>query len=249
VLFIFSGCGQTEELALNAPENGVEVTLPRQITSANFNTVDLWGLQFDFGVPAVDDNHTIRTKEAPGKLLGYSFHIDDLNKQPDGLGDFTISEKIHDELVADEAPCDVLKTKTDENMNDLYLPMYVDKPFLCSSEHQGDMLILSIIGRGYQFENLPYVDGAMFVLRPHDVIIVSGMIPEDQRAVIDSKYRDQFSKQLENIDFPGSGWMVVNDKMEVVISDLVKNEDPDLVVALKYIEGIAGSVKESTRPE
>jgi hypothetical protein len=223
ILFAFSGCGQSSE----------------QIADTAFSTVKVFGLEFDFGVPAVRNGEDIKAKEEPYGLLAYVSRISEFDRLPDGIGDYAMSKEIHAEIISSKNPCDVLKSQTDFDMGELHLPFYMNEPFLCSSERRDGVILISIVGRGFPFESLPYVDGGMLIVRPDDVVILSGMIKDDQLAKINSKYRDELLAEYPDVDFPTAEWNELSDKMEAEIADLVNDSDQSLVDALAYIENVS----------
>lgn len=217
VLFAFSGCGSS--------------------------TINVFGLEFDFGVPAVIKGEDIKTKEEPYGLLAYVNRISEFDRVSEGIGDYVMSKEIHDELISSKNPCDVLKSQTNSVMGEFDLPFYLNEPFLCSSERRDDTVFISIVGRGVEFETLPYVSGGILVVRSDDVVILSGMIKDDQMAKINSKYRDELLAEYPNLDFPTPEWKELSNKMEAEIANLVNNSDQSLVDAMVYIENVAEGVK------
>lgn len=118
---------------------------------------------------------TLREADAEYLLKTASSHVFassfPYHQTPTGVGDWTVTPKIRETLLATKS-CDILK---DTRVN---LPVNTRKPMLCDVVRaDGSGILLTLVGSGVPDAALDFLQSSIVLLRPKDFVVVSGLTP------------------------------------------------------------------------
>ena len=204
---------------------------------------DLWGLNvgFDFG-QAIERRGDVFYDQS-NEPVAYVDRIVKFDARVDDLGVWAMPVERHQALLAADDACEVLRASAEIDRFALWLPFPLDRPFLCSSEKKGEMILISAVGLGHPFERLQYINTTLLVVREEDVVILSGLVPDEQLNAIDNGYLNRLLGAYPLASFPNASWKQLYDEVEAKIVELISNEDPGVIAALEQVENIASTVE------
>lgn len=132
----------------------------------------LAGIRFTYPVPPIireqEGEYLLKAGGANGFVNVIPYH-----QASKGVGDWTITPAIRDALLQTPS-CDILKDRR------VYLPVDTRKTMRCSViRADADAIVISAVGYGVPDEAMDFLQGMIVVLRPKDVVLMTGLTPFD----------------------------------------------------------------------
>lgn len=242
------GCSTTKSVSpITIPVTTAPVVtdVPSKFVSSN-----ILNLSFTYSEPIVQVKNSSDVAFASPtneKIHIWTSLVKDFNRVSDGLGDWTMPDRVKKLLLSSEDACVVFKDIKNKivkvEQGELSLPVDVmDQPILCKSQKNNDgSVVLSILGIEYGYEGFDQLDSVILVVRKDDLVVLDSIIPDLMLSESRKTLADFKPKNSDDLNDP-----LFKKTQDVLLGQYVKAIEivtPELQKYFKDLQTIASTVE------
>lgn len=203
-------------------------------------TIDLplLDVRFTYPVPPIirEQNGEYLLKAGGANAFVNAFPYHQTSK---GVDDWTITQAIREAMIASPS-CDILKDKR------VYLPVDTRKTMHCDIlRADASAVIIAAVGYGIPDEAMDFLQSMIVILRPTDVVLMTGLTPFDGTHAAVQAMADAFPAahpKLPAPQWPNQGFHFLAIDVRDYLETQLKPPSSDVIANLGQLRGIARSI-------